>query len=120
MVRYRVLYCRLVEAFGSTRRKRQLQQRAEGTVVVEGNAAAAELDVMMQEVQRRAQAAGDTREEIMGRLAANRVVPAHNPLATTPEVGWMGANICGCLEAILCSKYMTGGSCHSLCCTVLL
>lgn len=80
-----------MEAFGSTRRKRQLQQRAEGTVVVEGNAAAAELDVMMQEVQRRAQAAGDTREEIMGRLAANRVVPAHNPLATTPEVGgWVG------------------------------
>lgn len=86
--------CRLVEAFGSTRRKRQLQQRAEGTVVVEGNAAAAELDVMMQEVQRRAQAAGDTREEIMGRLAANRVVPAHNPLATTPEVGgWVGERI---------------------------
>jgi hypothetical protein len=58
--------CRLVEAFGSTRRKRQLQARAEGTVVVSGNAAAAELDVMMQEVQRRAQAAGDTREEVSG------------------------------------------------------
>lgn len=82
-----VVQRRLVEAFGSTRRKRQLQQRAEGTVVVEGNAAAAELDVMMHEVQRRAQAAGDTRAEIMGRLAANRVVPAHNPLAKRPEMG---------------------------------
>ena len=35
-------------------------------MVVSGNAAAAELDVMMQEVQRRAQAAGDTREEVGG------------------------------------------------------
>jgi hypothetical protein len=24
--------------------------------------------------------------QIMGRLAANRVIPAHNPLATTPQV----------------------------------
>lgn len=53
-----------MDKFGSTRRKRQLTQRAEGTVVVSQNAAAAELDVMMQEVQRRAQAAGDTREEV--------------------------------------------------------
>lgn len=62
-----VLWCvldRLVEAFGSTRRKRQLQARAEGTVVVQQNAAAAELDVLMQEVQARAAAAGDTREEV--------------------------------------------------------
>lgn len=54
----------MVEAFGSTRRKRQLQARAEGTVVVQQNAAAAELDVLMQEVQARAEAAGDTREEV--------------------------------------------------------
>lgn len=63
-----VVLCRLVEQFGSTRRKRQLAQRAEGTVVVTQNAAAAELDVMMQEVQRRAQAAGNTREEVSDTL----------------------------------------------------
>jgi hypothetical protein len=55
---------RLVGAFGSTRRRRQLQQRADGAVVVTQNASAGELDVLMAEVQERAAAAGDTREEV--------------------------------------------------------
>lgn len=40
-------------------------------MVVQQNAAAGELDVLMQEVQARAQAAGDTREEVRG---ASRMV----------------------------------------------
>jgi hypothetical protein len=68
--------CRLVEQFGSTRRKRQLAQRAEGTVVVTQNAAAAELDVMMQEVQHRAQAAGNTRAEVRHPATATLRLPS--------------------------------------------
>jgi hypothetical protein len=58
---------RLVGAFGSTRRRRQLQQRADAAVVVTQNASVGEIDMLMQEVRARAQAAGDTRGEVRAR-----------------------------------------------------
>ena len=99
--------CRLVEAFGSTRRKRQLQQRAEGAVVVTQNAGAAELDVLMQEVQARAQAAGDTREEVRAVLGPSGMSLGQSPreqcswVSNTLSMAREGAPN-ACRAAVLC------------------
>eukprot|EP00879_Flechtneria_rotunda_P016632 GHRR01017402.1.p1 GENE.GHRR01017402.1~~GHRR01017402.1.p1 ORF type:complete len:402 (+),score=169.99 GHRR01017402.1:1271-2476(+) len=73
---------RLVEAFGSTRRKRQAKQREEGAVQVDRNADEGRLQLLMQEVAAKAEAAGETRQEVMARVGAARVVPVHDPKAT--------------------------------------
>lgn len=57
---------RLVEAFGSTRRKRQMKQREEAAVVVDRNADQDQLELLMQEVAAKAEAAGETRQEVRG------------------------------------------------------
>lgn len=56
--------CRLVEAFGSTRRKRQMKQREEGAVVAARNADTERLGLLLGEVAARATAAGETRAEV--------------------------------------------------------
>jgi hypothetical protein len=56
--------CRLVEAFGSTRRKRQMKQREEGAVVVTRNADKDRLGLLLGEVAARATATGETRAEV--------------------------------------------------------
>lgn len=58
--------CRLVEAFGSTRRRRQLRQRDEAQVVVDRNADEDRLRLIMGEVAAKAAATGETREEVRG------------------------------------------------------
>jgi predicted house-cleaning NTP pyrophosphatase (Maf/HAM1 superfamily) len=60
--------CRLVEAFGSTRRKRQMKQREEGAVVVTRNADEDRLGLLLGEVAARATAAGETRAEVRSAL----------------------------------------------------
>lgn len=57
---------RLVEAFGSTRRRRQLRQRDEAQVVVDRNADEDRLRLIMGEVAAKAAATGETREEVRG------------------------------------------------------
>jgi hypothetical protein len=76
---------RLVDAFGSTRRKRQLQAREEGAVrsdrLLEGGAG---VQAALARVNAAA-LAGDgaaTREAVLARAAAARNVPPHDPTAT--------------------------------------
>jgi len=70
---------KLVEAFGSTRRRRQLNAREEGTVRVEklGDAADA-LQAYMGKVVTDAEAQGFTKDKIMGQVSAARQLPPHN------------------------------------------
>lgn len=57
-------YCRLVDVFGSTRRKRQMRQREEAAVIIDRNADQDRLRVIMNEVAGKAAATGDTREKV--------------------------------------------------------
>ncbi|KAF6259060.1 RNA polymerase I associated factor, A49-like protein [Scenedesmus sp. NREL 46B-D3] len=84
----RLMARRLVEAFGSTRRKRQMKQREEGAVVVTRNADEDRLGLLLGEVAARATAAGETRSEVMGRLGVARNIPVHNPSATQPHLAY--------------------------------
>ncbi|KAI8471885.1 MAG: A49-like RNA polymerase I associated factor-domain-containing protein [Monoraphidium minutum] len=76
---------RLVEQFGSTRRRRQLKSREEGTVradkLLSGEAAEAALAA----VNRRAAEEGGTRLEVLSRVAAARNIPPHDLTATEPR-----------------------------------
>ncbi|WIA38332.1 hypothetical protein OEZ86_001668 [Tetradesmus obliquus] len=84
----RLMARRLVEAFGSTRRKRQMKQREEGAVVAARNADTERLGLLLGEVAARATAAGETRAEVMGKLGLHRNIPAHNPAATQPHLAY--------------------------------
>ncbi|KAF8062017.1 hypothetical protein HT031_004277 [Scenedesmus sp. PABB004] len=75
---------KLVEAFGSTRRKRQLKQREEAAVQVDRNADEERLALLLEEVTARATATGETRQEIMARVGGARVIPTHDPAARSP------------------------------------
>jgi len=76
---------RLVDAFGSTRRKRQLQAREEGAVrsdrLLEGGAG---VQAALARVNAAAAADGGSREAVLARAAAARNVPPHDPSATRP------------------------------------
>ncbi|KAF5842188.1 RNA polymerase I associated factor, A49-like protein [Dunaliella salina] len=74
----------LVEAFGSTRRRRQLNAREEGTVRVEklGDSADA-LQAYMGKVVTDAEAQGFTKDKIMSQVSAARHLPPHNLEACT-------------------------------------
>jgi hypothetical protein len=74
---------RLVDAFGSTRRKRQLQAREEGAVrsdrLLEGGAG---VQAALARVNAAAAGEGATRDAVLARAAAHRNVPPHDPSAT--------------------------------------
>ena len=76
---------RLVDAFGSTRRKRQLAAREEGAVrsdrLLEGGAG---VQAALARVNAAAARDGGTRDAVLARAAASRNVPPHDPAATTP------------------------------------
>lgn len=61
-----VLYCpgRLVEAFGSTRRKRQLTSREEGAVHAEKLMSPGAIQAVLNTVNQEAQEAGLTRDKV--------------------------------------------------------
>jgi hypothetical protein len=76
---------KLVDAFGSTRRKRQLQAREEGAVrsdrLLEGGAG---VQAALARVNAAAAREGGTRDAVLARAAASRNIPPHDPTATTP------------------------------------
>lgn len=73
---------RLVEAFGSTRRKRQLKAREEGTVRADKLLSGAAAEAALEAVNERAAEEGGTREEVIGRVTARRNIPPHDAAAT--------------------------------------
>lgn len=81
----RAMSTRLVEAFGSTRRKRQLRAREEGAVRADKLLSAEAAEAALAAVNARAAREGGTREEVMTRVAARRNIPPHNPSATEPH-----------------------------------
>lgn len=68
---------RLVEAFGSTRRKRQLKSREEGTVRADKLLSGAEAEAALAAVNARAAEEGGTRDEVRG-LEVPAFLPAHS------------------------------------------
>jgi len=77
--------CRLVDAFGSTRRKRQLQTREGAKVQADAIGGTEAVKSLLQTAGDKAAAAGATKAEVLGKAMGHRVLPPHNPQATTPQ-----------------------------------
>eukprot|EP00798_Chlamydomonas_sp_ICE-L_P030342 gene30342-35342_t len=75
---------RLVDSFGSTRRRRQLVSMEEGRVKVERLSATDHLTQVITEGADIARKAGFTKEEIMKKAMEKRVLPPHHPEGKTP------------------------------------
>uniref|UniRef100_A0A7S0URT1 DNA-directed RNA polymerase I subunit rpa49 n=1 Tax=Polytomella parva TaxID=51329 RepID=A0A7S0URT1_9CHLO len=75
---------KLVDEFGSTRRRRQLTAREEGIVRAEKLSGRGAVEQMLVDVASRAAGQGMTKDEVLQRSAETRKVPPHNPEATTP------------------------------------
>mmetsp|Transcript_14218 Transcript_14218/g.40287 ORF Transcript_14218/g.40287 Transcript_14218/m.40287 type:complete len:342 (+) Transcript_14218:125-1150(+) len=76
---------RLVDAFGSTRRRRQLANTESAKVDVDHIGSSAAVAQMMSEAVRKAEHAGMTKDKVMARVVARRNIPTHNLEATTSE-----------------------------------
>lgn len=77
--------CRLVEAFGSTKRKKRMsnaQNAAVNANAVEGSAA---VKSMLDGIRDKAAAEGRNREDVMKAVQSGRQLPPHHPEATVPQ-----------------------------------
>ena len=76
---------RLVDAFGSTRRKRQLQTREGARVQADALGATEAVASLLKLAGDRAVASGATKAEVLGRAMGHRVLPPHDPEAINPQ-----------------------------------
>ncbi|PNH03717.1 hypothetical protein TSOC_010193 [Tetrabaena socialis] len=79
---------RLVDEFGSTRRRRQLTAREAGVVAADRISGGDAVQEMLGGVAAKGQDAGLTKEEMQRRAFAQRTVPPHNPFATTAATAY--------------------------------
>ncbi|KAG2430289.1 hypothetical protein HYH02_013767 [Chlamydomonas schloesseri] len=74
---------RLVDEFGSTRRRRQMTAREQGVVAADRISGGEAVKEMLGGVAAAGQAAGRTKEEVQRMAFERRTIPPHNPSATT-------------------------------------
>ncbi|GLC53952.1 hypothetical protein PLESTB_000807800 [Pleodorina starrii] len=79
---------RLVDEFGSTRRRRQMTAREAGVVAADKISGGEAVKEMLGGVAARGQEGGLTREEATKRAFAQRTVPPHDPSATTASAAY--------------------------------
>ncbi|KXZ55006.1 hypothetical protein GPECTOR_3g17 [Gonium pectorale] len=79
---------RLVDEFGSTRRRRQLTAREAGQVAPDKISGGGAVQEMLGGVAARGQGEGLTREEMERRAFSTRTVPPHDPSATTAAAAY--------------------------------
>ena len=80
-----LLSCRLVEQFGSTRRKRQLTAKENAVVRADAVGGAEALQDMLKSAADRAAEANMTKDDIIKQTQALRAIPPHHPEATKPH-----------------------------------
>ncbi|EFJ50486.1 hypothetical protein VOLCADRAFT_88884 [Volvox carteri f. nagariensis] len=73
---------KLVDEFGSTRRRRQMTAREAGVVVADKISGGDAVQELLGNVAARGQEGGMTKEEVFRKAFAQRTVPPHNPAAT--------------------------------------
>ncbi|GAX78744.1 hypothetical protein CEUSTIGMA_g6181.t1 [Chlamydomonas eustigma] len=76
---------RLVDSFGSTRRRRQLNAREEGVVRADKLGSVVALTQVLQSQANKAKEQGHTKDEVLLKAAQERNLPPHHPEATTPS-----------------------------------
>ncbi|KAG2424150.1 hypothetical protein HXX76_014683 [Chlamydomonas incerta] len=76
---------RLVDEFGSTRRRRQMTAREAGVVAADRISGGEAVKEMLGGVAARGQGQGLTKEEVQRKAFERRTIPPHNPSATTPK-----------------------------------
>ncbi|GFR48103.1 hypothetical protein Agub_g9790, partial [Astrephomene gubernaculifera] len=79
---------RLVDEFGSTRRRRQLNAREAGVVAADRISGGEAVQQVLGSVAARGQGEGLTREEMRRRAFSARTVPPHNPNATSAAAAY--------------------------------
>ena len=77
--------CRLVEQFGSTRRKRQLTAKENAVVRADAVGGADALHDMLKTAADRAAESNMTKDDIIKQTQALRAIPHHHPEATKPH-----------------------------------
>ena len=74
-----------MDAFGSTRRKRQLQTREGARVQADAVGGTEAVASLLKSAGERAVATGATKAEVLGRAIGHRLLPPHDPEATIPQ-----------------------------------
>ncbi|KAG2482292.1 hypothetical protein HYH03_018777 [Edaphochlamys debaryana] len=79
---------RLVDEFGSTRRRRQLTAREAGVVAADRISGGEAVKELLGEVAAKGQGEGLTKEEVQRRAFSHRTIPPHDPSATHPSAAY--------------------------------
>lgn len=89
---------RLVDAFGSVRRKRQLLQKEAGQVKVDAIGSAEALKVALKEAGAKQQAEGFTKAHLEAKAKAARNLPPHHLEAAEPDSAYRAEEVMGPAE----------------------
>ena len=96
------LVCRLVEQFGSTRRKRQLTAKENAVVSADAVGGAAALQDMLKTAADKAADTNMTKDDIINQTQALRAIPPHHPDATQPHDAYRCCNFVPLLLITAC------------------
>ena len=95
--------CRLVEQFGSTRRKRQLTAKENAVVSADAVGGAAALQDMLKTAADKAADTNMTKDDIINQTQALRAIPPHHPEATKPHDAYRSCSFVPLLLITACS-----------------